>query len=217
MTPTAVVHKGVASINRWPSPGDELPVTVDREKPDRLVIHWNDLPTGSETAQSMAEQLAAQMRGGGAPVAGTTTSSTTVTVNGKTVNLPPGTPSGLGAMIENAVERASQLQAQYGGTAGATPSMPTVSNDDILARGIAGNATLLGTFPPPVPVVEEGRTGVGLMLNVMIDGRPPYQVQSVYAVPQAKVVALKVGSLLPVRADQTTPNLVAIDWNAISV
>ena len=217
MMPTAIVHKGVASINRWPSPGDELPVTVDREKPDRLIIHWKELPTGGQAAQSMAEQLAAQMRGDGAPSAGTATSSTTVTVNGKTVNLPPGTPSGLGALIENVVAQAGQRQAQYGGMAGAMPSMPTISNDDILARGISGNATLLGTFPPPVPVVEEGRTGVGLMLNVMIDGRAPYQIQNVYAVPQEKVAALKAGSLLPVRADQTMPNLVAIDWNSVRV
>ncbi|HVT63661.1 MAG TPA: hypothetical protein VHD81_00720 [Mycobacteriales bacterium] len=219
LLPTAVVHHGMCSTSRWPSAGDTLPVTVDRSKPERIVVHWKELPTGAQTAQSMAEQLATQMRGGqmgggAATVPGTTTTNTTVTVNGQPVNLGAGMTADLGALIENAVAAAGTMPAMAG-MAGAMPAIPTVSNDDILSRGTPGNATLLGTFPPPVPVVKEGRTGVGLMLNVMVDGKPPYQIQNVYAVPQDKVAALKVGSLLPVRADQTMPNLVAIDWDSV--
>jgi hypothetical protein len=64
--------------------------------------------------------------------------------------------------------------------------------------------------------VKEGRTGVGLMLNVMVDGRPPYPIQNVYAVPNDKVGKLVPGTTLPVKVDQAMANLVAIDWNAIS-
>ena len=214
LLPTAVVHHGMCSLSRWPSPGDTLPVTVDRAKPERIVVHWKELPTGAATAQSMAEQLAAQMRSGGAavPAAFGTTDSTTVTVNGQPVNLGSGMTADLNSVIQSAVAAAGAMPAM----AGATSNVPTVSNDDILARGTSGNATLLGTFASPVPVVKEGRTGVGLMLNVMIDGHPPYQISNVYAVPQDKVTALKVGSLLPVRADQTMPNLVAIDWDRVT-
>ncbi|HWC34627.1 MAG TPA: hypothetical protein VG650_07345 [Mycobacteriales bacterium] len=216
LLPTAIVHHGMASVSRWPSPGDELPVTVDRAKPERLVIHWKSMPTGAATAQSMAQQLAEQMRGGGIPAAGvpTATTSTTVTVNGQPVNLGAGMTSDLGSIVQSAIAAAGVVPGMAA-AAGAAPTLPTVSNADILARGVQGSATVLGTFPPPVPVTKEGRIGVGLMLNVTVDGRPPYQIQNVYAVPNDKVGKLTPGAALPVRVDQTMANLVAVDWDAI--
>lgn len=64
---TAVVHRGVASLSKWPQPGDDLPVTFDRAKPRRLVIHWDRLSTGRERAQSAAQALAEQLRAGSVP------------------------------------------------------------------------------------------------------------------------------------------------------
>lgn len=191
MMPTAITHHGMTSVSHWPSAGDELPVTVDREKPERLVIHWKDVPKGFDQAKSAAQQLAEQMRMGGTAAAGT------------------GAAGGID--LNALISQVHTVVATQPGQA----QVPTVSNDDILARGTAGNATVLGTFPPPVPVVKEGRTGVGLMLNVMVDGKPPYQIQNLYAVPNEKVGSLTPGALLPVKVDQTMPNLVAIDWNAI--
>lgn len=179
LMPTAITHHGMCSTSRWPSPGDELPITVDRAKPEHVVVHWKELPTGSATAQSAAQQLAQQMRSG--------------------FNVANMVPTQLG-----------QAPVAAGGT------IPTVSNADILATGTPGNATVLGTFPPPVPGVKEGRTGVGLMLNVMIDGRLPYQTQNIYAVPNEKVGKVSMGALLPVKVSPQMANLVAIDWDAIS-
>jgi hypothetical protein len=212
LMPTAIVHHGMAPANRWPSPGDELPVTVDRAKPERLVVHWKELPTGQATAQQAAQQLADQMRGGGtaaaaaasfaAPAGFGDASKVTVTVNGVPTNAIP-------------ADLLSTVQSALGGLVpAAAAEPPTVSNADILARGTAGSATLLGTFPSPVPVTKPGHTGVGLMLNVMIDGRLPFQVQNVYAVPDTKVTKLTPGALLPIKADLTNTNLVAIDWDA---
>jgi hypothetical protein len=203
LLPTAVTHHGMCSTRRWPSPGDELPVTVDRAKPEHLVVHWKELPTGQETAQSMAQQLAAQMRSGG----------TTSGMAG--AGMPAAGMPGLGldALLQSAMAGVSAA----GLGAGAVPpgGIPSVSNAEVLASGTPGNATVLGTFPPPVPVVKEGRTGVGLMLNVMIDGRPPYQAQNIYAVPNDKVGKLTMGALLPVKVNPQVASIVAIDWDAI--
>ncbi|HWA67857.1 MAG TPA: hypothetical protein VG899_15955 [Mycobacteriales bacterium] len=221
LLPTPVVHHGMTSTSRWPSPGDELPVTVDRAKPERLVVHWKELPTGQQTAQQMAQQLAAQMRGestGIPPVAGMpgATTSTTVMLNGQPVDLSSMTGQ-RGTDLNNLVQAAMAVAGSTPGMqqAGAVPTLPTVSNAEILASGLAGHATLLGTFPPPAPVVKEGRTGVGLMFNVLIDGRPPYQVQNVYAVPNDKLTSLTPGNLLPVKVNPGNPQLVAVDWDAI--
>jgi hypothetical protein len=73
----------------------------------------------------------------------------------------------------------------------------------------------LGTFPTDVPPVKPAHTNVGLMLNVMIDGHPPFQVQNLYAVPDDKVARLAPGTLLPVKADLANTKLVAVDWDAV--
>ena len=53
------------------------------------------------------------------------------------------------------------------------------------------------------------------MLNVMIDGRPPFQVQALYAAPMDKLVKLTPGALLPVKADPNEADIVAVDWDAV--
>jgi hypothetical protein len=35
LAPTAVEHSGLARVAKWPQPGSDLPVTVDRVRPDR--------------------------------------------------------------------------------------------------------------------------------------------------------------------------------------
>ncbi len=112
---------------------------------------------------------------------------------------------------------AAQMRAGTDGTVAApvveaTP--PIVSAADVLARGVAGSATVLGTFPTGQPAPDPEHTIIGLMLNVMIDGHPPYQVQAMYNTPTAKVARLAPGALLPVKADPDQLQLVAVDWDA---
>jgi Short C-terminal domain len=47
--------------NQWPDTGDQLPVTFDREHPERIKIHWDQVPTGAETAEADAQAMAAQL------------------------------------------------------------------------------------------------------------------------------------------------------------
>ena len=61
-----VRHRGMCRADRWPSPGDVLPVTVDRLKPKRLKVGWDDVVTARDSAWEEAQRIAAQKRGGGA-------------------------------------------------------------------------------------------------------------------------------------------------------
>ena len=52
-------------VDRWPSPGDTLPVTVDARKPERLKVEWDEVESARDRAWERAEQLAASEAGGG--------------------------------------------------------------------------------------------------------------------------------------------------------
>ena len=60
--PTAVQFSGLIRTSLWPSPGTQLPVTVDRADPTRFTIHWDQAATNSDGALDQAEALAAAMR-----------------------------------------------------------------------------------------------------------------------------------------------------------
>lgn len=68
VAPVAVEHYCTAPTRKWPQPGEELPVLVDRADPQRLRIKWDEIPTGRErgrqAAQAAAELLAQQMGAG---------------------------------------------------------------------------------------------------------------------------------------------------------
>lgn len=170
--PVAVTHRGMASTAKWPSPGDELPVTVDRSNPEHMVVKWDQLQTGRDQAVGQAQALAEQMRSG-----------------------------------------------TDGQQAPASSDLPPVKDHvraaDVLASGTRGNATLLGTFPAPETSGDSDHTLLGLMLNVMIDGHPPYQAQNYYKAPNDKLSALTPGALLPVAVGLPDETMVAVDWDAV--
>jgi hypothetical protein len=217
LAPTAIVHHGYCSVSKWPYVGQELAVKVDRAKPDHVVIDFGKVAKSKDVARNAAEQLAEQMRTGGSP----TTSVPGVTVDGGSVTVAPDGSyqiSGFGGGSINI--NLDQLTATSGGQTQAAPDPEAattfVSSADVIARGTAGSATLLGTFPTDEPAVKPDHTNVGLMLNVMIDGHPPYQVQNLYAVPQDKLAALTPGALLPVKVDLASAEQVAVDWSLVA-
>jgi hypothetical protein len=65
--PTAVEHSCMCRADRWPSPGDVLPVTLDARKPKRLKVEWDEVESARDrawsTATAMASQQAARERG----------------------------------------------------------------------------------------------------------------------------------------------------------
>jgi hypothetical protein len=46
-----VHHKGDANLSKWPSPGDVLPIVIDRANPQRFVVKWDRVPRGGAGGQ----------------------------------------------------------------------------------------------------------------------------------------------------------------------
>jgi hypothetical protein len=59
---TAVTHDGYVRSAKWPAPGAILPVIVDRVRPRRFEVQWDQVGTGHQLALRQAEQIAARMR-----------------------------------------------------------------------------------------------------------------------------------------------------------
>ena len=59
---TPVVHRGMCRADRWPSPGDVLPVTLDARKPKRLKVEWDEVASAGDSAWAAATALAEQQR-----------------------------------------------------------------------------------------------------------------------------------------------------------
>ncbi|OAE97725.1 hypothetical protein AYJ54_34785 [Bradyrhizobium centrolobii] len=58
---TAVQYSGYGVPKpKWPRPGLVLPVTVDLADPNRFRIEWDQVPTGFEAAERLAENLRSQ-------------------------------------------------------------------------------------------------------------------------------------------------------------
>jgi hypothetical protein len=51
---------------QWPQPGADLPVVFDREKTDRIEIQWDKVMSTADSARMHADELAEQLRSGGA-------------------------------------------------------------------------------------------------------------------------------------------------------
>ena len=59
---THVYKKFGARVDKWPDPGDVLPVEVDPADPTDVEVLWDDLPTAPESAAPPGRALAAQLR-----------------------------------------------------------------------------------------------------------------------------------------------------------
>jgi hypothetical protein len=56
-------RKRVMAIAKWPSPGQVVPVMVDRNDHDDVDVLWDEVPTGAVLAKQQTEQMAAFLRG----------------------------------------------------------------------------------------------------------------------------------------------------------
>jgi hypothetical protein len=70
VAPVAVEHYCTTPTKKWPYPGQELPVLVDRADPQRLRIIWDDVPTGREVGRQQAQAAAERMAAGASGAAG---------------------------------------------------------------------------------------------------------------------------------------------------
>lgn len=56
-----------ARVDKWPDPGDVLPVEVDPDDHGEVEVLWDEIPTTRDAAAMEAEQLAAHLRQQAAP------------------------------------------------------------------------------------------------------------------------------------------------------
>ena len=66
MAAIQVDHETLCHRSRWPSPGQTLPVTIDRADPSRLKVEWDEVRTHEDRVQEQAATMAAAMNAGGA-------------------------------------------------------------------------------------------------------------------------------------------------------
>ena len=68
--PFKAEQSSLVKTSRWPHTGMVLPCTVDRANPGRFKIEWDAVPTGSERADQLADQMLAGMQGQGGQAGG---------------------------------------------------------------------------------------------------------------------------------------------------
>ena len=61
---TPVEHECMCHQDRWPHPGQMLPVTVDRADPTRLKVEWDEVSSNEDRIAERAQALAASMNRG---------------------------------------------------------------------------------------------------------------------------------------------------------
>src|SRR3712207_3622691 len=59
LPPTAVEHRGLCRADKWPTPGDVLPITVDLRNPERLKVEWDEVQPARKRAMEQAQRMAA--------------------------------------------------------------------------------------------------------------------------------------------------------------
>lgn len=63
----AAEFEGLVHRRKWPQPGMQLPVLIDRTDPARFAVVWDLVPDGRDRAAATAEALAASLRGEAPP------------------------------------------------------------------------------------------------------------------------------------------------------
>jgi hypothetical protein len=54
-----------APVAKWPTPGGQLPVTVDQADTSKCKVRWDEVPDSGDVAKQQADAMAAQMNQGG--------------------------------------------------------------------------------------------------------------------------------------------------------
>ena len=143
-SPYSVEHSQICPAAKWPNPGEQLAVIVSRSDPTRLKIDFDAMPDAATVARQQAEQMAAQMRHGGAG-AFAAPGATVQIVGGSASDIPPDLRAGLEQMLGVDLDGDGRVGgpgaptfAPPGFTApGSTapgPSAPSGGSDDRLAQ-----------------------------------------------------------------------------------
>ena len=60
--PKALVHKGMASLAKWPRQGADLPAVIDRADATRFIVKWDEITDWRQTSKERAEAVATDMQ-----------------------------------------------------------------------------------------------------------------------------------------------------------
>lgn len=195
---TSVEQQGMGRVSRWPSPGDELPVLVDRADPNRFKIQWKQIPDSGQQAARLADQLAAQLRTGGA-----------MGGNGAA----PGFPT-----VLDLRDPTRPAPGMPGG--GTTPEQAR----QLLVTGERATATVLSASPVPVPagiaLPPNAVPGGGmhdLVLDVARADGSHYQtrIRVGFSTPDRRDMVARPGTSVPVRLDPTDLTRTVVDTVAL--
>ena len=197
MTPTAVHHVSLLTPTaKWPQPGQELPVTIERANPSRLKIHWDQIPSTAQTARALAQQQAAEAAAGGtqpgasAPTGGEPGSA----VLGAPGRPLPGTPGG-------GLSPAESAQVAIGNAA--SLGLQPMNGQVIAAHRIP--------VPPGMPEAPGGTWDLTLDLTPLSGPGFSTVIRIGFSSPARQAEIGTIGRVLPVVADPTRPDRVAID------
>lgn len=65
-TPTRLT--AMVRASKWPYPGTTLPIEIDLDKPSRMRILWDEVPSGRARGEAAAQQIAAQLNAASAGI-----------------------------------------------------------------------------------------------------------------------------------------------------
>lgn len=202
LAPTAVRHSTLtAPTAKWPQPGDTLPVTFDRQHPDRLKIRWDRMPSNRERAHAAAEQqaraMAQQARAGG-------------TSDAAAAGEPTGVLGAPGRAVPGAAGGGLTPQESAAALAGGSAALGLQQ----------ASARVLAAHEVPVPQnLPQAPGGLwDLTLDVSPTSGSGYStvLRIGFSSPERRAAIAEVGRDLPVLADPARPDRIAIDTSRLT-
>ncbi len=82
-------------------------------------------------------------------------------------------------------------------------------NQEVLTTGVAGEATILRVWQTGMSVNDQPQ--VGMLLEVRVPGREPYQVEHKMVIPMWNIMQFQQGAVVPVKVDPNKPGKIALD------
>jgi hypothetical protein len=234
--PVPVHHTSmVTPTAKWPYPGVVLPVTVDRQHPDRLKINWDAVPTSGDVARALAAQQAQQMSAAaGQNAQATPTANAAPSVAPAVAGLPPQYQSMIGDIVARAQAAGATVTTSYetqvvGAPGRAAPGMPgggltQAESAQAMSGGGAAIglqatvATVLAAHEIVVPAGVPGAAPGGVWdLTLDVTANPGYTtvLRINFSSPEKRQQIAVVGRSLPVQADPSRHDRIAIDTSRL--
>ena len=229
LPPTAVALRGMARVSKYPRSGQTLPVTADRAHPDRVVIEWDQIATGTQQGAALAAAIAeaeagAQQTQPGA--AGWPTWSTgypAAVLPGYPAAAPPGaspySPGGLPPGY-------SPVPVVVGAPGRPLPGAPggglTPEQADAWQAGgkVRATAVVVAASEVTLPPGMASQAPAGLFDVLLAVTRPDGATYNVstrisFRTDARRAQVATVGARLPVLIDENDPSVVAVEVAAL--